>query len=481
MSWRRNLLIFLAHGLRSDVISDGSPSGYWPLSTPNLLKMSQRGLHVIASAASPSDPGAMATLLTGLHARQHGCLEPSAKAWEVEGFAHWLKEAGYFVAGVGCVGAMRSALDASVIVGDVNDPEPMGCDYLHAAKMRGVALAVVQQRKQRLRSGLFEPDRLLMEPEHDIDGFITAEAVKMMERLPGGPGAGVGDDTPWAMIVGFSGPGNDLPPPPLYEGIVSPRVLERGFVPADFRGVDALAELDLPRTMLQRLEPWRVGRMRADYLGRVSLVDFGVGQVVNAMQQRPDVTRTWCVLASDRGCLLGEHGLFGHRSFLCPAIETPLLVRAPRATRVPPSDVLVSTVDVAATIAALAGADVPAAVAAVGRSLLPLMSDEAREDKDMAALAVPEAPGGGLVSEFGTRLMLETKRHKVVFDVRNHQVLGLYDLLNDPEERENLAEKMTGRNLLDALKWRVGEALMPLRVGVGATPGAGRAGAVRMT
>jgi hypothetical protein len=47
--------------------------------------------------------------------------------------------------------------------------------------------------------------------------------------------------------------------------------------------------------------------------------------------------------------------------------------------------------------------------------------------------------------------------------------MGLYDLLNDPEERQNLVNSPIGVNLLDALRWRVGEALMPLR----ATPGGG--------
>ena len=43
------------------------------------------------------------------------------------------------------------------------------------------------------------------------------------------------------------------------------------------------------------------------------------------------------------------------------------------------------------------------------------------------------------------------------------EATNAYDLLNDADERENLIDSPTGRNLLDALRWRLGDALLPLR------------------
>src|SRR5690606_19407207 len=139
---------------------------------------------------------------------------------------------------------------------------------------------------------------------------------------------------------------------------------------------------------------------RADYLGRVSVIDYGVGRLHETMSARPDVTRNWTLVASDHGYLLGEHGLVGHRSFLCGAVETPVILAPPRPTAIVPPDLLAGTVDIAPTIAALCGCD--ASLAGAGRSLLPVL-----ESKPV----MPDPPGG-LLSEFGHRLMLETERFK---------------------------------------------------------------------
>lgn len=441
MGHRRNIVAVLAHGLRSDALAD---SGGWPLGTPNFQKLADRGLRLIASSACPSDRGGMISLLTGLHARQHGHVEPSPHATADDAWPLRLIEEGYQVTAVGCIGAFRAGLAQKIFVQSPDKLDDPDCAYLQAMRSKNLFDAVQLQRRQRARYGPFEPDRLVIDPEDDIDGFIASESRRALAKMP--------VDKPWALIVAPSGPGNDLPPPTLYQDVVNPRALEHGFAPPDFVSLDALAELDYPRVMLQRLEPRQIGRIRADYLGRVSLLDYALGRLATELGQRPDADRTWMVVCSDRGQLLGEHGLVGHRSFLAGAIETPVLVVPPtpfKQTR-PPTG-LVSTVDVAATILDLAGCD--QSEASAGVSLLAYIRD-------------PETDplrGRAILSEFGRRVLLETERHKIIFDAQKLRVIGLYDLLNDPDERENLCQKPEGANLLDALRWRLGDALLPLR------------------
>jgi arylsulfatase A-like enzyme len=310
-------------------------------------------------------------------------------------------------------------------------------------RAKGMDKTILAQRKTRARNGPFDPDRLLLEPDDDVDCFIGIQARQMMQDLP--------TDRPWALIVAFTGPGNDLPPPTIYDQMVEPSMLEDGFVPTDFTKVNALAELDYPRVSLQRLDRQRLARVRADYLGRVSLMDYVIGRIEEQAKERSDFDRTWMVTGSDRGYLMGEHGLLGHRSFLSGAIEVPIMVTPPTPVKTEMAEGLVSTVDLAATIAEIGGCDVPAAIA--GRSLLAALRDE----------PVRTLTGGCCVSEFGRRLMLETERFKVIFDSVTNEVLGLYDLLNDPDERTNMTTDAAGRNLLDSLRWRLGDALMPLR------------------
>jgi arylsulfatase A-like enzyme len=442
---RRNLVLMLAHGLRSDALSDAR---VWPLATHRIDQLATRGVRLVADAASPADGPAMASLLTGLHARQHGLLEQRAMPPLADALPGWLAAEGYRTVGVGCVGAIAEALDHAVVVDEVAHAEPVGCAYMADAAGKGLAEALAAQRRQRLRYGPFEPDRLLLEPDDDIDGFIAGRAAAEMERLPG--------DRPWALIVIFSGPGNDLPPPTMYDQLVRSDSLRGGFTPTDMRRLDQLAEPDYPRAVLQRLEPGAVAQLRADYLGRVALVDHGVGRIVQGVSRRMDRQRTWFMLGADRGVLLGEHGLVGHRSFLGPAIETPLIVAPPLPARPPRDrapDGLFSTVDLAATAAHLLGADRPRETA--GRSVLPLFTGDALDPQ----------PPGGLISEFGERVMLETERHKITFDRRSSRVLSLFDLLDDPAEKQDLmaGDPERPREVVNSLRVRLASALLPLR------------------
>lgn len=452
MAALRNLLIVLGSGMRSDALED---ERVWPLKTPAFKRLARRGLRLVATSACPVWPGGLVSLLTGLHARQHGVITPApapgrsgngdAALASLPGLPLWLADAGYHVAGVGCLGPFASTCAQSVIVEPLDDTQPERCDYFRLMRARGLAPAIISQRRRRLRQGPFEPDRLLLEPDDDVDGFIAVEARRMLSRMP--------LDAPWALIVAFTGPGNDLPPPPPYDGLMEPDLLAEGFRPPDLKRLDALAELAYPRIMLQRMEPHVLGRIRADYLGRVALIDRGVGKLLDTVTGRGDKGRTWTIVAADTGYLLGEHGLIGRRSFLAGAVETPLIVAGPPggpAPRQADDEGLFSTIDAAATIAALAGADLPRAV--VGRSILPLWAGE----------RVGELRGG-LISEFNDRLLLETERHKVVFHAQTGECLGVFDLLNDPDEERNLSQAAVGQNLLEALRLRLVDALLPLR------------------
>lgn len=439
MVHRRNVIVVVGHGLRSDALGD---SRAWPLSTPNFEKLAERGIRLVATSACPSDPGGLISLFTGLHARQHGHLASSRSRHACDGWPAQLASAGYHVTGVGRIACIEPWLTESVRVEDVAEPAPQGCMYMQAIRGKGLHKAIESQRRQRLRHGPFEPDRLLIEPEDDIDSYIMQQARQSLARMP--------KDRPWALIVCLTGPGNDLPPPMMYDQIVRTTALEDGFTLANFRTVDSIAELDYPRSMLQMLDPLRLSRIRADYLGRVSLMDFGLGQLEQTRKDRADCDRTWLLVGSDHGYLLGEQGLIGHRSFLSAAVETPLLLVPPTQPAQSAFDCLSSTVDIAATIAELCAADRPEGC--VGRSVLDLMREQ--------PLSMPAEVN---LSEFGDKLMLETARHKMVFNTQTGKALALFDLLNDPHERTNLKKDAVGLNLIDSLRWRLTEALLPLR------------------
>ena len=449
MTAQRNLLIVLAHGLRSDCLEDERA---WPLPTPKMQQLARRGLRLTLTAATPADPGGLVSLLGGRHARQHGYVRDDQPLTTLpEGLPTWLADAGYHTVGVGEVGALAHRLHEAVVTEAVAvaEPPPNRCWYTAAARSRGHGPALAQQRRQRLRGGPLAPDRLLLAPEEDLDGFIADQAGEALARLP--------EDRPWAMFVVFSGPGNDLPPPVGFDRLVDAAPLGRGFVPASLPQIDALCEPELPRAVLQRLEPHHVARVRADYLGRVALIDQRLGQMQTQLQSRSDADRTWTCLAADRGQMLGESGLLGHRTLLAPALEVPLILSPPtnRPMPVDPAttgDGLYSTVDLAPTLAALAGADRPLDLP--GRSLLPLLQGRPVLPQTAANLA-----------EFHGRLAVETERHKALFRVDDRRCTALFDLVADPEEKVNLIDRpgQETRRLVRHMRLHLAHTLMPLR------------------
>ncbi len=443
---RRNLVIVIAHGLRSDALSD---EGRWPLRTPAMVELAGRGLRLVAQSCCTADPGGAVSLWTGLHGRQHGVLREGQRLSALDdSLPRWLKDGGYYVAGVGELSAVSSLLDDFVPVAPVEAVEADGCAYLGSAAARGHVPMLAGQRRQRLRRGPFLPDRLMLEPTHDIDGFIAEQAVRKLLAMP--------IDRPWALIVSFTGPGNELPPPAMYDSLVEPGELRGGFSPADLSQIDALGEAAYPRYLLQNLDEAAVTRVRADYLGRVSLIDHGVGRLHEALRDRKDGHRVWSMVASDRGVLLGESGLVGHRSALAAAVDTPLIVAPPPGGSFRGEDDevavggLFSVADVAPTVAALAGVDAPPGLA--GRSLLPLLSGD------------PLLPSrDAVLCEFGERVVLETASHKAVFDVRDGRALAVFDLVRDPDETRNVVDQPRGLDVLDSLRARLSDALLPLR------------------
>ncbi len=440
--YRRNLIFIVAHGLRSDALAD---EGRWPLSTPNLKALTTRGLRLVLQSCCTTDPGGAVSLWTGLHARQHGVLREGQPMPTLDdALPAWLKAGGYHTAGVGALAGVGHLFDEVVPVGSVADMEPAGCRYLETAAQRGHVPMLVGQRRQRLRKGPFQPDRLMIEPAHDVDGFITEQAWGLLKRMP--------SDRPWALFVSYTGPGNELPPPTMYDELVEPGQLHGMFSPVAMAGLDAVGEPAYPRYLLQNLDSAAIARLRADYLGRVALVDHGVGRMLEGLRDRADAHRSWTMVVSDRGVLLGENGLVGHRSALSPALDVPLVLSPPPGGKVDRQDVvegLFGTADVAPTAAALAGVDAPPGLA--GRSLLPLLAGQ-----DLLV-------AGGSLCEFADRVVLETASHKVVFSVPSGEPRALFDLLHDPDERRNLIGSTAASNVLDALRAQLGEVLLPLR------------------
>ncbi|MEM6755530.1 MAG: sulfatase-like hydrolase/transferase [Planctomycetota bacterium] len=462
---RRNLIIYLARGLRADAMG---AAGAWPLTTDHLERLASRGVWASAVSASTHDEPARRSVLTGLSPRQHGrrsalaAQEPAGRL--SDSWAHRLAEAGYHVAGVGCVEPIAGAMSESEVVADTHLVRPEGCAYYAACRASGVLAAIMAQRKQACRAGLMEPDRLMLSPTDDVDGWIARRAASMVERMP--------EDRPWALVVGFSGPGNALPPPTLYEGIVPTEELVAGAGALDHGELRATGSPTVPRSVLERMTPARTARARADYLGRVSLIDYAVKRIDERAGERPDASRAWSVFAGDRGYALGEQGVIGDGVLMSGVVRTTVIVAGPRGFRPAEGsaesagDGMVTSSDVAATIADLSVTDEVAG--ASGRSLVGALRGQAMASRR------------AVVCEGVDRLAVDTGRHRLIVRRESGEALALYDLHNDGEQRVNLlgedapaAQRRWATAMIEPIKSRLADVLVAESARVDAAAPAG--------
>lgn len=170
------------------------------------------------------------------------------------------------------------------------------------------------------------------------------------------------------------------------------------------------------------------------YDGEVAWVDLQVGRILDAIDRR----NTIVVIVGDHGEALGEHGELTHGLLLYePTLHVPFLVAAPETSAREIGEP-VSTVDVAPTIAALAGA--AAFPGSDGRSLADAVDGRSA------------APRADLYAEtqyplqFGWSALESLRRGSVkLIRGRNRE---LYDVATDPHESKNVFSE-NRRALLD--------------------------------
>ncbi len=174
----------------------------------------------------------------------------------------------------------------------------------------------------------------------------------------------------------------------------------------------------------------RLRRDMACYYGMTSFMDREIGRILAALEASGRADDTMVIFTSDHGHFLGHHGLTAKAIHMYEdLVRVPFIVRWPgwiAAGGV--SDSLQSLVDIAPTVLAACGQDIPAAM--TGRNEVPNWTEglPVRED------VVIENHHG--TECFHMRTFV-TATHKITV-YRDGDEGELFDLVADPEERRNL-------------------------------------------
>jgi choline-sulfatase len=199
----------------------------------------------------------------------------------------------------------------------------------------------------------------------------------------------------------------------------------------------------------------QVQHARHAYYAMVSYTDALIGRVLSALHDTGLDKDTIVLFCGDHGEMLGERGMWFKQTFYEQSVRVPFMLRlpkelAPAAAFESPKriDTPMSLVDVLPSLIELSGQTLADTLVGKvhGQSLLPLLRGEQRPD----AQVIAEYSSEGVCAP---SRMLRTERHKLI--ITHGLPPLLFDLLHDPLELVNLAEKAEYQTLLADLYARL--------------------------
>ena len=422
-----NVVFILTDDQRADAV------GYHPhsllgIETPHIDRLAAEGarfdnMFVTTSLCSPS----RASFLSGNYTHTHGVYDNFTDyPHQMQSFPLLLQKAGYNTAYVG-----------KWHMGEDDDSRRPGFEYWVTHKGQGKYYdTVFNVDGERLTVAGYYTDR------------VTDMALDWLARREPGK--------PFALVLGHKAPHGPFVPEPRYQSLydeVPYPYPQSGF------------ELDdKPAWIRERLPTWHgiygplygfrenfpderpeavldFERFVRSYVATINSVDDSVGRVYAALERSGDLDNTIFIFASDNGFLFGEHGMIDKRTMHEASIRVPLVVRYPAT--IEPGTVIeeqVLSLDLAPSVMELTVGQAMQDVQ--GLSWAPLVRGEPIDWReawlyeynyetqfpytpnvrgirkgDWKYVAYPHGDGGPL-------------RHKE----------ELYNLAEDPGERQNLAE-----------------------------------------
>ena len=186
-----------------------------------------------------------------------------------------------------------------------------------------------------------------------------------------------------------------------------------------------------------------------DYLAAINRLDENVGKLISALKEKGIYDNTVIIYTSDHGCHFKTRNLEYKRSCHDSAIHTPLVIGGGWVEKKGVDNRLVSLIDLPPTILNIAGIPVPENYS--GKAI-PLNSD-GEEQRDCVFVQISESQIGRAV---------RTKEYKYSARAFGSGQLGhsskvyfddfLYDLKNDPLEKNNLVNKKDSRKILHEMR-----------------------------
>ena len=258
---------------------------------------------------------------------------------------------------------------------------------------------------------------------------------------------------PWFCWVSFGGPHEPWDAPEPYASMYDPASMPPAVPCPEEERARPRGVLDDRLSAAPTFEPGDVGKLRANYAGKVTLIDHQIGEILQVIEARGELGNTVISFTSDHGEMNGDYGLIYKQTFLNGAVRVPMLLRTPETVGSPAAgqvcDSPVEWFDLGPTMAELAGGSL--SYQQFARSLVPLLSDPTVPHRSEA------------ISELRGELMILNRRWKMAVN-RDGLPYLLFDVENDPRETRNLVGLPEMAGVEDELRRRLLERLVQTQV-----------------
>ena len=414
-SIRPNVIVFFTDQQRWDTAGvHGNPLDLMP----NFDRLARAGTDVHYSiTCQPVCGPARSCLQTGLYATETGCYRngiplPS----ESRTLAHQFKDAGYDTAYIG----KWHLSDQSH--GPVTPEQRGGYEYWLASNLlefTSDAYDLVMYDNDG------EPQKL---PGYRVDAQTDAVIRNINSH----------QDRPFFIFNSYIEPHHqnhrdDYPPPVGY--------LERyrgRWVPPDLAALGGSTHQHL-----------------AGYLGMIKRLDEALGRLVDALISLDLLENTIILFTSDHGCHFKTRNGEYKRSCHDASVRVPTMFYGGPFTGGGRLSQMVSLLDLPPTLLDAAGISVPGQMQ--GRSILPLLKDDAADWQDEVFIQISESQVGRAIRSKRWKYAVTAPDKDGWNDMSSDHYVEteLYDLLADPNELHNRAGCETHRHVADVLRSRL--------------------------
>lgn len=449
---RPNIILFVADEMRADALACyGNPV----TTTPNFDRIAAEGTkfancHVQFPICGPS----RCSMVTGWPASVRGHRSQSYFLRRDEpNLFRYLKQSGYDVFWFG----KNDMLAAESFYESVTQWKESG---IYGSSLGGGDATGVTPG---IHSFLFPPTN--EDRRHTHDYALLQSALEILGRKE--------SERPFCLFLALTQPHPPYEAPSDFYSMYSPSAIPP-LIPPGLPRRPAFHQASRQAYGLDRLTDETFRKIRAVYYGQVSLVDWLLGELLEALERTNRAKDTALLCFSDHGDYAGDFGMVEKDEALeDPLTHIPMLLRIPGGAAGVSADEMVELYDMMQTCLDLAG--VEAQHTHFARSLLPQTrgnpGNPNRAAFAEAGLNIYEpqcfqaalqggplyAPKLKLMVEhpelFSRCSMVRTREAKLI--VRPHGQSELYNYKSDPQERENIYGERSAAGLQEQLQQRL--------------------------